>query len=504
MLNKYCLLPIISRQNFIPTDIESSTIKRNVAKGSLWSGVDVGSVVAISFVRSIILARILVPADFGIVAIATVFTQFVLIFTNFGFTASIIYYRGLKKKDISTCWWGNLFINSTAAAVCVIIALGTSKFIQTPEIPLVISILSLQFVIDGIGSINLALLQRLFRFKTVALIKIASGITGFIVIIIFVIIFKMGVFALVWGGLIQVIFSTILYLYFMPWLPSFSVSLSTAKKHLRYGSWFLGVNVVSYINGNLDKMTIGTFLDNTQMGYFEYATRFPNMVVINLGQVLNRVLFSAFSNLQANLDALKSLLVDLFKFNTIIVYPMLAGLALIAEEFVTVLYGDAWRPIIIPMKILCIYGMIRLFANPLFSLANGLGKPSLPFKWALIALPLNAAIFYYVVKNWGLPGVAAGKLFFSSFILLTLGIELLLIIQLPFVLLFKQAIPAVSCCLFMGATLVSLKMTLLANIEISLLKLLILIITGTISYIFALRFFWHSDFKKLFLLMKKW
>ena len=205
------------------------------------------------------------------------------------------------------------------------------------------------------------MLQRLFRFKTNHPYKNVRGVISLVVTLILIIIFDFGVYGLAWGTVTGTVLTTLLYFFYLPWLPSMTASLQRAKKHLSYGGWFLGVNVITYANGNMDKAIVGGYLDSTQLGYFEYASRFPSMVVMELGQILNKVLFSAFSNLQDNFKEMSRLLSQLFRFNALLVFPMLFGLAVVARDFTLVLYGQNWEPIIVPMQILCAYGAVRIF-----------------------------------------------------------------------------------------------------------------------------------------------
>ena len=485
------------RQLYLPNDVTKEKIRGRVVSGSLWSGIDSAFAALISFIRSIILARLLAPADFGIVAIATVFTQFVLIFANFGFTASIIYQRNLRTEDVATCWWGNFIVDLAATLICIGFALLSRKFTATPQTPWIIVILSFQFLINSLGSINLALLQRLFQFKTITLVKMFSYVFGFIVTLILVVTYDLGVYGLALGMVAQTLLNTLLYFVFLPWLPSRSGSFAACKKHLKYGGWFLGVNVITYANGNMGKVSIGAFLDNTQLGYYEYASRFPSMIVGELGMILNRVLFSAFSTLQNNMDELRTLVTNLFRYNALLIYPLLIGLAAVARDFVIVFYGEKWIPIILPMQLLCAYGVISIFSNPLYALANGIGKPSLPFKWTSILLPVNAVVLYLMTRHYGLEGVAVGKSFLSIFMVLTLGIELAINIQSSLAKMFLQAVPALGSTALMTMAVLGVRSLLLSNMHPSMMTIVVQVLVGAVIYIGAVRLFWPADFRKI-------
>ena len=116
------LADLRSRQRYVPPPRDGSNVSAQVATSSLWSGLGVAANTLLQLVRSMIFARLLMPADFGVVNLASVFTQFVLIFANFGFTASIIYHDNLDQRDLATSWWGNVAVDTAAALICVVIA----------------------------------------------------------------------------------------------------------------------------------------------------------------------------------------------------------------------------------------------------------------------------------------------------------------------------------------------------------------------------------------------
>ena len=331
-----------------------------------------------------------------------------------------------------------------------------------------------------------------------------SGATAsFVVTLVLIIVCDLGVYGLAYGTVAGTLVTTLLYFYCLPWLPSMKASLRTAKKHLGYGGWFLGVNLITYANGNMDKAIIGGCLDNTQLGYFEYASRFPAMVVTELGQILNKVLFSAFSNLQDNFHEMSRILSKLFRYNTLLVFPMLFGLAAVAHDFTIVLYGERWEGIIVPMQILCAYGAIRIFTNPLYSLANGIGKPSTPFKWAALALPLNGIFLYLMVYSHGLEGVAVGKGVMALYFLFTLGVELSINIKTSFTKLLLQALPATLCASLMVLCVMAIRIIALETLGSTVMTLTVQVGVGVVVYVSALRLFFPADMRQLLSVLRK-
>ncbi|MBN1545839.1 MAG: lipopolysaccharide biosynthesis protein [Syntrophaceae bacterium] len=482
-----------ARQNYLPEPQDGSGVGSQVASGSLWSGMEVAATTALQFVRSIIFARILMPADFGILSLATVFTEFILIFANFGFNASVIYHRSLKKEDLSTCWWGNVLIDGVVAAVCCTFGLLSGGLTGDRTTGYTIALLALQFVVLSLGSINTALMRRQFMFKQLALTRFANVVLSFLSAWFFVGVLEWGVYGLVGGMIAGNALMTLLVFYCLPWLPSFTFSFATLRRHISYGGWFLCVNLVTYANGNMDKAIVGTYLNVTQLGFYEYASNIPLMVANKLSQVLNSVLLPAFSSLQNNLQQLGALLAKVYRYNAIIIFPVLTGIGLVAPDFVLAAYGDRWQPVVMPLRFFCLFGMLRIFINPFYALCNGIGMPRLPFKWTVLYFPANALLMFLGVKYFGALGAIQARLFLPVFMTFTLGEEILRLIKVNYFDLLKSIWPSVFCCSIMAISVFLTQEFISASVEVPLVRLLIQIPVGALSYALSLMIFFRLD-----------
>jgi O-antigen/teichoic acid export membrane protein len=490
-------------QEYVPAEVPAGTASARVVSGSLWSGGGLAATMLLQFLRSMVLARLLPPAAFGTLNLANVFTQFILLFANFGFTSSVIYWRRLSKRDLTTCWWGNLMVDGAATALCCVFAFNGAKFLETPEVKWVIVLLSAQFICVGVGSVHSALMRRQFYFKETALVSIGGAAVTFLSGWFMVAVLHWGVFGLVASMIAGAIVTTVLQLFVIPWLPSGDFSWKVLKEHVDYGRWFLAVNVVNYGNQNIDRALIGTTLNNTQLGYYGYASDLPMTVSTQLSYTLNSVLFPVFAHLQDDLGELRRILLRVMRYNAMITYPLLVGLALTGTEFVRIVYGPTWAPIVGPMRVFCLVGMIRILTNPAHTLCNGVGRPHLPFKWSLIALPANAALLWWSVRNGGLIGVSLAKLFLPVFTLFTLVVEITRVVGMPVRQIGKAALPACICCAAMSTIVLGLKHLPIMAALPAVWFLVIEVIMGAVTYGTAVRVFYPSEYRFVTGLVRK-
>ncbi|MEZ4387910.1 MAG: oligosaccharide flippase family protein [Candidatus Krumholzibacteriia bacterium] len=490
------LARIRRRQDYLPPE-RTEHVQQNVASGTAWSGIALAATTLIQLVRSIIFARLLMPADFGVLSLANVLTQFVLIFANFGFNASVVYQKDLDRKDLNTCWWSNLTIDGTVAVICCAVAyLGRH---QGPDPRMPYGGPAGHAVRDqyAVGSIHLALMRRQFMFKEISLIAIAGAVSTPVSALVFVAVFSLGVYGLVLGMVVGSLVMTVLNFHVLRWLPSFTFSRDRLRQHLGYGGWFLGVQVVTYVNGNLDRTLVGTQLDTEQLGYYEYASNIPLTVATQLSNAINSVLFPAFSSLQDDLARLGDLLRKVYRYNALLVYPLLAGMALVADDFVTTMYGAKWAPVIPVLRVFCLVGMARIVINPLYPLCNGLGLPRLPFKWSLVLVPINLAALWFGIKYHGLIGAVEARMIVPVIITATLGREIFRQARFRARWLAQALLPACVCCLAMAAGVLGIRLIPAVHALPVLPRLVVQIAVGGSAYVGMVVLAYRQDARNL-------
>ena len=496
-MTKRILESVRKRQSYVPPERSSQGVTGKIVMGSFWSFVGIAGLTAIHFVGSIVFARLLDPADFGILGMAQVFTYFVIVFTQFGFNASVVYRQQLDRDSLVACWWGNLFIDGTAVLICVVGSFAGRWAGASPEVPSVICLLALQFLLVSFGSINAAMMQRRFMFRQMAFISVCGAVVSFCVSLIGIRVLDFRVFGLVLGMLSSTFVMMMMQFFYIPWLPSLGFSWSRIREHASYGHWFMWVNVVTYVNSNADRAVIGTYLDKSQLGLFDYATQIPDLIVMRLSMVINQVLFPAFSSLQDDFAELRRVLLRFLRFDTIILYPVVIGMAVAGHDFVEVAYGTKWSGVVTPLKVFCAVGLVRILAGPLVTLCNAVGKPGLPLKFNLALLPLNAAFVWFGVKFGGVAGAAGARFLPPIFMLGTLGVAIARYIGLPKKDIVKMLAPALGCGAIMSVSVTGAHVALSALKTPSLLRLVLSIVIGCLSYVGSLAALWPRDAKEL-------
>lgn len=486
-----------ARQRYLPPTRGLANVTTRVARGTMWSGLGIAATALLQLARSMVFARLLQPSDFGAVNLAAVFTQFVMIFANFGFAASIVHHDDLTRQDLSTCFWGNLAVDGGAALICCAIAAVTGHLTDNAMLLPIVALLAAQFVIVSLASVNQALLRRQFRYRQLAVADFAAAVVTFAGGYVLMTVLHWGVFGLVGGMVIASAVSSLIIVSFVPWAPSFSFSRASLRRHFRYGRWILGVSVATYTNSNADRVAIGHLLSTTQLGYYEYAGNIPLQVVTRVSQAFNDVIFSAFSSLRSNVAEMGNLLRKFYRYNSLLTFPVLTGIALVAPELVAVAYGDVWRPIVPTIRLFCLYGVLQLYVQPLYSICNGIGSSQLPLRWMLIFLPVNLALIWLGVRMGQLNGVVAMRSAMPIFVVLTLGAQVMRRVQVPWSALVRATLPAVAGCVVMAVAVLGIDRVVVARGLSELAHLLLAILGGAATYAAVMLLFWREDLIKM-------
>jgi O-antigen/teichoic acid export membrane protein len=314
----------------------------------------------------------------------------------------------------------------------------------------------------------------------------------FVMGVIFVAVFHWGVYGLVGAMIVANLMTNALYFVFMPWLPSLMASMTSLRRHFSYGRWFLGVSVTTYANVSVDRLAVGHALSTTQLGYYEYAGNIPLQVVTKISQAFNGVLFSAFSSLQADPGAIRELLRKFYRYNALLSFPVLVGIALVAQDFVAVAYGEKWMPIVPTIRLFCLYAVTQLYTQPFHSICNGVGLQHLPFRWMLIYLPINLVLIFAGIQLGQLNGVVLVRTAMPIFVACTLGVQVMRHVKVPWSLLVWATAPAIVGCLAMSAVVLVVNRVHVPG-DSNLPHLLLAVGAGFAAYLLTLFTFWRSE-----------
>lgn len=353
----------------------SGGLGSKVASGAAYQMLGIAMRTALTIGSTAVLARLLVPADFGYLAMAAVVTEFAGLFGSFGFTNVLIQRRSITRLQLDTMFWATLGIGSMLGLLVFALSFFSGVLFADPKVGALLRVLCMHFPLTSLMAVSWVVLSRQFKFRTQFAITtgavairaagaIALALAGF------------GVWSLVLGSLLGSISTVLLSWWFVPYLPRLRAHWQFLGATWRTSGGYFGSTVMYYINMNLDLLMLGRSLGPTALGYYQNARSLTDEIRARIAMPIQHVLFPAFSSVQSDRPQFHRLLLRATRMLVAIVVPIGVGVSANATELVKVLYGDQWLPMIPVMAMFGISAAIRAAtatASPLFNAMDRVG-----------------------------------------------------------------------------------------------------------------------------------
>lgn len=386
------------------------SLRQKVISGVKWNSVHVVAGQILNFGTTMVLARILTPADFGLLGMIMIVINFGFNFSSLGMSNAIIQRKEVPDQHLSTFFWLNNIIGIIIFLIVLIIRYPVAWYFQEPLIAKYLVYSACIFLIIPSTQLFHTLLTKELRFKPQILIDISITVI-YAASAITLAFFNFGVLSIVFGQIICNVFSVIFYfIYFRKiWLPKFYFNFKEIKSYLSFGAFQMCDRIINYLAANVDYLIIGRLLGAQALGYYTLAFNLITMPLEKITPIILNVAFPTFSKIQDDHDLLESTYCKITHVILFMVFPVFVGLCIVAPDFVRVAYGDQWIPAIPALQILCFVGIIRAVFSPFKPLLLAKGRADIGFYLSILSLCCTAVGLLFFVK-WGIIGVAVGLL----------------------------------------------------------------------------------------------
>jgi O-antigen/teichoic acid export membrane protein len=382
------------------------SLARKAAHGMVWVTISAIITKVLGFVTSIILARLLAPADFGLLAIGLLAINTMGIFRDLGFGAALIY----KKDDSNHAAADTAFIllpvvASILFALAYLSAPSIAIFFNNTETEPIIRVLALTFVISSLGTVPSMLLEKELEFKKKVLPEVLPQV-GYAVVTIGLALYGYGVWSLVYGQIVSAVLTAGLIWMVTDWRPSFRFNKGVARELFGYGKHILGASVLIFLITNIDSAIVGKMLGMEALGFYTLAATIANLPATQITFLISRVMFPAYSKLQDDTDAMKNAYLKTLKYVSMLSIPAAFGIFVLAQDFVRVVLGERWMPAVPALQVLCFYGLMRSISATTGNVFQAKGKPQIVSKFASIQLLAMSFIIYPLTSSYGIFGTS--------------------------------------------------------------------------------------------------
>lgn len=454
-----------------------------VISSMLWKLLERFSTQIVSFVISIILARLLLPKDYGVIAILLVFVNFANVIIDGGFNTALIQKKKANQKDFSTIFWFSLLFSFLIYLILYFTSPIIADFFHNEDLSSLLKVLGLCVIFNSFNSIQRAYVSRHMLFKKLFYVNgIALIISGGIGIIMAL--KGLGAWALVGQSLGSSIICCFLMWNSIRWKPTFQFSRNSFYSLFDYGWKIFLTNLIVAIYEDIRSLVIGKVYQPTSLAYFDRGKALPSLVMANITASINTVLLPSFAEEQDNRNRVKQMMRRSVQISYFFVLPLLVGFLVSAKEVVLILLTSKWLPVVPFIQIFCIAFILMPIQNINMTAIKSLGYSSITLKLELIKKILEAIILIvsFIINVYA---VAWGIVLYNIVCIFINLYPSKKLVDYGLLEQIKDVFPTLLASIIMGGAIFSLNLFSL-NIYVSLS---IKIILGSIVYYLICRSF---------------
>ncbi len=379
------------------------TLEKRTVRSIGWTATSKLAQLLMSILISVILARLLVPSDFGLIAMVLVFSNFVTIFVGFGLTSAIVQKQDISDETLSSTFWINVGLGGLLTVALAASAPLIAAFYSEPRLTPLVVFISTTFFISSFCNVSYALLLKRMNFKAIAIIEsVAIAISG--PIAIFLAFSGYGVWSLAWNTVLSTVFLTVFFLIYARWVPHFFLGLQHVKGLLGYGANLTGSSFVNYFARNMDNILVGRFLGSSALGFYNLAYNLLVLPTNTISDVIGRVMFPALSIIQHDKQLVRNAYVRANRYIGAISFPLMAWVLVAAPQLIRVFYGPKWISVIPLIQIFALAGIEQSIGTNVWWIFTSQGRTDELFKLSIFTT-FVIVISFFVGLRWGVEGV---------------------------------------------------------------------------------------------------
>lgn len=389
----------------------AGSLRQETLKGVGWSALERLSYQGITFVIQLILARLLTPDDYGVIAMLAIFLQIAQVFIDSGFANALIKKQDCTDLDYSTVFFYNFGISVLLYGLLYVTASAIAGFYDNQLLIPVVRVLSLTLIFNALSIVQQTQLVKKVDFKSQSIVTFSSAVISGGVGIYFA--FKgFGPWALVIQQLLNSILKLILYIAVVRWIPSFAFSRSSFRYVFNFGSKLVISSLIDVIYKNLYKLVIGKRFTERELGFYSKAEEFAIFPSSNVGNIISRVCYPILSRIQNDNERLSVVYRQLIRYSSWLIFPMMIGLLAVSEPFIISFLKEQWAPAVPILRILCLDWMFDVICVLNQNLLFVKGRTDLVLKLQIVKKSIALVILFASVP-FGVIGMCWGRVLYS-------------------------------------------------------------------------------------------
>lgn len=472
-------------------------LRKKTTNGLLWSSVERFSNQGVQFLFSIILARLLAPEDYGIVAMVVIFFAIAQTFVDSGFSSAIVRKKDRTESDLSTCFYFNIFVGLGFYILLFLCSPFIADFYNQPILSPIVKISGLTVLINSLCIVQQAQFTIRIDFKTQAKVTLTSTVISGILGILLAYL-GYGVWALVWQGVTGSFVRMILFWILSKWRPRESFSKDSFHYLFGYGSKLLASGLLDTTYNNIYPIVIGKFYSPAQLGNFSRAQGWASLPSSNITGVLQRVTFPVLTEMQDDDERLATNYRKLLRMSAFIVFPLMMLMAAIASPLIRVVITAKWDACVPYLQIICFAMMWYPIHAINLNLLQVKGRSDLFLRLEIIKKVVGVSVMCVTIPL-GVTAMCFGMVFSSMIALFINTYYTGKLINVGYLTQMKDLLPIILISLLVSAC--AYASTWLFSTE--WIKLFMAVVIGGIMYLILSIFFAKDEYIEVMNVIKR-
>ncbi len=389
-----------------------NSLKKKVISGIIWNGIGFFLNYGLNLIFQIILARLLLPKDFGLIGMISIFISLSMIFIESGFSSALIQKKNPTQLDYSSVFYFNIIIGIALYFILFFTAPYIAYFFLEPKLISILRWFGLTLILSSFIVVHTAIVNKNMNYKLITKINVISSVISgvFGITLAFL---DFGVYSLVYKMVLFGAINFVLFILLSKWKPSFIFSSKSIKSLFKFSSNLLLSSIIHSIYLNINNLLIGKFYSSIQLGYYTQGKKLQEIPAIQLSEVVAKVMFPAFSTIQDDNEKIKSIYKRVILSVIWIIFPMVIYLATMSNEIIIIFFTEKWLPAVPYLQILCIGNMLYPIHYISMNLSKSKGfsnvflkieivKKIIGFSAIVIAIPhgVVALVFAEMITSW--------------------------------------------------------------------------------------------------------
>lgn len=355
-------------------------------------------------ITTVVLANLLAPRQFGLIAMITIFTRFAEVITELGFGAALVQRKDIEERHLSSVFWLNLGTGLVVTALLMVCAPYVAAFYREPILEPVTAVVAVTFLLNAAGIVPRTIFTRDIDFRTIAIVETWAAVVGG-ASAIGMALYGLGVWALVGQEVIRAGATTVLFWGYSTWRPAWRWSTAAIRELASFSLNLMGNRTINYWSRQVDDLLIGRYIGSDALGSYRMAYDIMLFPLRNVSRVISRVMFPSLSEIQDRPAKVKGVFLAVTRAIALVTFPLMLGLLVTTRPFVLSVFGKQWLEMVPILQVLATVGLVQSIGTLNGNLFMSQGRTALQFRLGLIVKGIRIAAIV-VGLRWGVMGVA--------------------------------------------------------------------------------------------------